>query len=258
MFRELRPDYVFHLAAQASVHLSISSPVETLVNNISGQVNVLEAARKLSTPPKVLTVGSADEYGLIRADEMPVRETNEFRPTSPYSVSKIAQDMLGLQYYLSYQVPVVRVRPFNHLGPRQSDAFVTSSFAKQVAAAELGLGPRVVKVGNLESRRDFTDVRDIVRAYWLALDKGQPGEVYNLGCGQSHRIGEVLESLVAMSTVSISVEVDPQRLRPSDVPDVVCDASRFQQLTGWRPTISFERSLSDLLDYWRAKLRRGV
>ncbi len=257
VFRELRPDYVFHLAAQADVHLSLSSPADTLVNNVAAQVYILEAARKMPTHPRVLVVGSADEYGLVRVDEVPVRETNAFRPTSPYSVSKIAQDMLGLQYFLTYRLPVVRVRPFNHIGPRQSEAFVTSSFAKQIAAAELGLGPNVVKVGNLKARRDFTDVRDIVRAYWLALTVGSPGEVYNLGSGQSRQIAEVLDVLVAKSTVPISVEVDPERLRPMDVPDMVCDASRFRQLTGWQPVVSFEQSLTDLLDYWRAKLKKA-
>ncbi|MGQ9676840.1 MAG: GDP-mannose 4,6-dehydratase [Chloroflexota bacterium] len=258
VFRELRPDYVFHLAAQANVHLSLSSPADTLVNNVTGQLCVLEAARKMATPPRVLTIGSADEYGLVHPDEVPVRETNPLRPTSAYSVSKIAQDMLGLQYFLSYRLPVVRVRPFNHIGPRQSEAFVTSSFAKQIAAAELGLGPTVVKVGNLEARRDFTDVRDMVRAYWLALQHGRPGEVYNLGSGRSRRIREALDLLVSRSRVPITVEVDPERLRPLDVPDVVCDSSLFRSITGWQPTITFEESLADLLDYWRARLRRAV
>lgn len=257
VFRELRPDFVFHLAAQADVHLSLRSPTETLVNNIAAQVCILEAARKMPVQPRVLVVGSADEYGLVSPDEVPVRETNAFRPTSPYSVSKIAQDMLGLQYFLTYHLPVVRVRPFNHIGPRQSEAFVTSSFAKQIAAAEIGLGPAVVKVGNLKARRDFTDVRDMVRAYWLALTVGAPGEVYNIGSGRSHQIAEALDVLVAKSTVPISVEVDPERLRPVDVPDVVCDASRFCQVTGWQPVVSFEQSLSDLLDYWRAKLKKA-
>jgi GDP-4-dehydro-6-deoxy-D-mannose reductase len=257
LFIDWQPDLVFHLAAQAVVHMSWAAPAQTLTSNILPQVYLLEAARALPVAPKVLVVGSGDEYGLVRPDELPVGEGNAFRPTTPYSVSKIAQDMLGYEYFLSHHLPVIRVRPFNHIGPRQSDGFATSSFAKQIAAAELGLGSPVIRVGNLEARRDFTDVRDIVRAYWLALTVGLPGEVYNLGSGRSRRVSDALDVLLTESRVSVTVEKDPLLLRPSDVPDVVCDVSRFHQATGWEPHIPFEQSLIDLLDWWRERLRKA-
>lgn len=251
LFVEAKPDYVFHLAAQAFVPASWADPWSTLENNIRGQLNVLLAAIALGTSPRVLVVGSADEYGLVKPEELPIRESNPLRPNSPYAVSKVSQDMLGYQYFVSHGLPVVRVRPFNHLGPGQSPAFVTSDFAKQIAEAEMGLREPVVCVGNLEARRDFSDVRDIVRGYYLALSKGEPGEVYNLGAERSYAIGEVLNHLVALSKVPLTIEVEPTRLRPSDVPEIIADCTKFRARTGWRAEIPLERSLKDILDYWR-------
>ncbi len=257
LFLEARPDYIFHLAAQAFVPVSWTDPWSTLDNNIRGQLNVLLAAIALGTYPRVLVVGSADEYGIVAAEELPVRETNPLRPNSPYAVSKVAQDMLGYQYYASHKLPVVRVRPFNHIGPGQSPAFVTSDFAKQIAEAEAGLREPVVCVGNLEARRDFSDVRDIVRGYYLALLQGEPGEVYNLGAERSYAIRELLNGLIALSKVSLMVESDPARLRPSDMPEVVADCTKFRSRTHWRVDISLERSLKDILDYWRESIHSG-
>ena len=254
VIRENHPDYVFHLAAQAAPAHSWSDPQQTLVNNTLGQLNVLQAAVAAQLDCRILVVGSGDEYGLVRPTELPVGESNPLRPNNPYAVSKICQDMLGLQYFISHQLPVVRVRPFNHIGPRQSDAFVCSSFARQVAEAEIGLHEPVVKVGNLDARRDFTDVRDMVRAYWLAISQGEPGEVYNIGSGVAWSISDILRSLLDKSRTRIRVEQDPSRLRPSDVPVVCCDFSKFRARTGWEPRFPLEESLAEVLDYWRQRL----
>jgi GDP-4-dehydro-6-deoxy-D-mannose reductase len=256
LFAATRPDYVYHLAAQAFVPASWADPWSTLENNMRGQLNVLLAAIALGTEPRVLVVGSADEYGIVGAGELPIKETNPLRPNSPYAVSKVAQDMLGYQYYASHKLPVVRVRPFNHIGPGQSPAFVASDFAKQIAEAETGLREPVMQVGNLDARRDFSDVRDIVRAYYLAISQGEAGEVYNLGAERSYSIREVLKALLDLSTTPIKVEQDPTRLRPSDVPEIVSDCDKFRSLTGWQAEIPLEQSLSDILDWWRAQVRR--
>jgi len=255
LFAEAKPDYVFHLAAQAFVPASWEDPWSTLENNIRGQLNVLLAAVAIGTLPRVLVVGSVDEYGLIAPEELPIGEDNPLRPNSPYAVSKVAQDMLGYQYYASHGLPVVRVRPCNHIGPGQSPAFVASAFAKQIAEAEAGLREAVVRVGNLEARRDFSDVRDIVRGYYLAASEGEPGEVYVLGAERSYAIRDLLDGLIALSEVPVTVELDPDRLRLSDVPEIVADCTRFRSRTGWRVEIPFEQSLRDILDYWRQSIR---
>jgi len=251
-------DYVFHLAAQAFVPQSWSDPWQTMENNIRSQLNILQILVDSEASPRVLVVGSADEYGMILPDELPVTEDAPLRPYSPYAVSKIAQDMLGYQYFASHGLPVVRVRPFNHIGTRQSPAFVTSDFAKQIAEIEDGhLEPRL-SVGNLEAKRDFTDVRDMVRAYYLALQRGEDGEVYNLGAEKAYSIREVLEALLEMSEAQIDVVQDPSRMRPSDVPVVVSDCSKFRQRTGWRATVDLRDSLRDILDYWREMVKEEM
>jgi GDP-4-dehydro-6-deoxy-D-mannose reductase len=180
-----------------------------------------------------------------------MKETNPLRPLSPYAVSKVAQDLLGYQYFQSYGLPIVRTRGFNHTGPRRGEVFVTSSFAKQIAEVEKGKREPVIFVGNLDAQRDFNDVRDIVVAYWLSLEKGEPGEVYNIGSGVARTVREVLDILLSLSKVKVRVEVDPARLRPSDVPILLADSSKFVGRTGWKPRIPFEQTLRDLLDYWR-------
>lgn len=251
---EIAPTHVFHLAAQSHVPTSHTDGGATLINNIVGQTNLLDACRALERPPLILIVASGEEYGRAKPEQMPLREDCPLNPTSPYAVSKIAQDYLGLQYFTSYGLPVVRVRPFNHIGPGQSDRFVVPAFAHQIARIEAGQQAPIVRVGNLEARRDFVDVRDVVRAYYLALTRGEPGEVYNIGGGAVVSIGEVLELLLSLSSTAITVEPNPDLLRPSDVPLFVADSTRLHEATGWEPTIPFVRSLQDILAWWRAQL----
>ena len=252
---QAQPDYVFHLAAQAFVPLSWRDPWQTIANNIRAQLNILQTLANSGVKPRVLTVGSADEYGMITPDELPITEATPLRPYSPYAVSKIAQDMLGYQYYVSHDLPVVRVRPFNHIGPRQSPAFVTSDFAKQIAEIEAGLQEPQIHVGNLDAKRDFTDVRDMVRGYYLALELGEIGDVYNLAAERAYSIRQLLDMFLAMSEIEIEVVPDAARLRPSDVPVVLGDCSKFRQRTGWQASIRLQESLGDILDYWRERIR---
>ena len=255
LLADTAPDYIFHLAAQAAPALSIADPSGTLITNIVSQVNILQGCLSAKLDPVILVVGSGDEYGLVARSDLPVTETTPLRPTNPYAVSKIAQDMLGLQYFLSDKLRCVRVRPFNHIGPRQSDAFVVASFARQIAEAEAGLRSPVVHVGNLDTARDFTDVHDMVRAYWLAVRLCTPGEVYNIGSGHAYAIRDILHKLIAMSRVPLSIAIDPAKLRPTDVPEVRSDSTRFTQATGWRPTIPIEQTLRDVLAYWRERVK---
>jgi len=256
LIAEVRPALVFHLAAQSFVPISWQHPWMTFEQNVHGQVNVLQAVAQQELDARVLVVGSNEEYGLIRPEHLPVDEETPLWPASPYGVSKVAQDLMGWQYFRSYDIPVVRVRPFNHIGPRQGDRFVAPAFARQIAEAEVGMREATLRVGNLTAVRDFTDVRDMVRAYWLTLTCGQPGEVYNIGSGQGRSIDDLLGGLLALSSVEFTVEQDPARMRPSDVPESVCDASRLRAATGWQPEISFEQSLHDILADWRERVRQ--
>jgi GDP-4-dehydro-6-deoxy-D-mannose reductase len=250
----IRPDKVFHLAAQSFVPTSWKMPAETFAINALGQINLFEALIDLKLNPKFQIAGSSEEYGMVYAHEVPMKETNYLRPLSPYAVSKVAQDLLGYQYHQSYGLQTVRTRGFNHTGPRRGDVFVTSNFAKQVAEIEKGLKPPVIHVGNLEAKRDFTDVRDMVRAYWLATEKCEAGDVYNIGSGTAYVMQDMLDMLLGMSKVKVKVEVDPARLRPSDVPILLADASKFMSATGWKPRIPFATTLKDLLNYWRERV----
>jgi len=250
---EVRPDRIFHLAAQSFVPTSWTCPAETFAINAGGQINLFEAVLDLGLSPKIQVAGSSEEYGLVNSDEVPMKESNPLRPLSPYAVSKVAQDLLGWQYFKSYGLRVVRTRGFNHTGPRRGEVFICSNFAKQIAEVEKKKRSPVLYVGNLEAKRDFTDVRDMVRAYWLCLEKGEEGEVYNIGTGKTYSIREILDLLVSMSRVQVKVEVDPSRLRPSDVPVLLSDSSKFRELTGWEPRIPLEESLHDLLTYWRER-----
>lgn len=249
--REVSPDRVFHLAAQSFVPTSWTAPEETLTTNVIGQLNLLEALRRFRPDARLQVACSSEEYGLVRPDEVPITEDNPLRPLSPYGVSKVAQDLLGYQYHASYGLHVVRTRAFNHTGPRRGEVFATSSFAKQIAEIEAGLKPPVLLCGNLDARRDFTDVRDMVRAYWLALDRCEPGEAYVIASGTAPTMREVLDLLLGLARCPVEVRVDPERLRPSDVPILVGDASKFRTRTGWEPEIPFTKTLADLLDYWR-------
>lgn len=250
----IRPDFIFHLAAQSFVPSSWTAPADTLSSNIIGQTNLFEACRALKLDPVIQIACSSEEYGLVLPDEVPIKETNPLRPLSPYAVSKVSQDFLGYQYFQSYGLKAIRTRGFNHTGPRRGDVFVTSNFARQIASIELGLRPPVIRVGNLEAVRDFTDVRDMVRAYWLAVNHGRPGEVYNIATGTGITIQELLDRLLAMAQVEVTVEVDPDRLRPSDVEILIGDSSKFRADTGWEPQVPFDQTLRDILDYWRERL----
>ncbi|QQR74203.1 MAG: GDP-mannose 4,6-dehydratase [Holophagales bacterium] len=251
-----RPDAIFHLAAQSFVPTSWNAPTETLTSNVVGQTNIFEAVRALGLDPAIQIACSSEEYGLVLPHETPIKETNPLRPLSPYAVSKVAQDYLGYQYFQSYGIKAIRTRGFNHTGPRRGEVFVTSNFAKQVAEIEAGLNPPVMRVGNLDAVRDFTDVRDMVRAYWLATQRAKPGEVYNIATGSGITIRAMLDKLLALAKVEVKVETDPARLRPSDVEVLIGDSSKFRADTGWEPRIPFDTTLADLLDYWRVRTAR--
>ncbi|MBD3309202.1 NAD-dependent epimerase/dehydratase family protein [candidate division KSB3 bacterium] len=252
VIKDIRPDRIFHLAAQSFVPTSWISPADSLNTNILGQLNVFEAVRSLDINPWIQIACSSEEYGMVYENEVPIKETNPLRPLSPYAVSKVSQDMMGYQYSKSYGMKIIRTRGFNHTGPRRGDVFVCSDFAKQIVDIEKQKRPPVIRVGNLDAKRDFTDVRDMVRAYWLSLDRHcEPGEVYNIASGTTYPIHEVLEKLLAMTDVKIRIEQDPARLRPSDVQILQGDYSKFHAATGWNPTIPFDQTLQDILEYWR-------
>jgi len=251
---EIKPDWIFHLAAQSFVPTSWLCPAETFAINSIGQINLFEAVLSLGLDPRIQIAGSSEEYGHVNSDEVPMKETNPLRPLSPYAVSKVAQDFLGWQYFKSYGLKAVRTRGFNHTGPRRGDVFICSNFAKQIVEIEKGKRKPVILVGNLEAKRDFTDVRDTVRAYWMSLEKGEPGDVYNIGFGKTYAMKEILNKLFSLSSVEMTVEVDPERLRPSDVPVLLSDSSKFRAQTGWEPKIPLEQTLADLLNYWRKRV----
>ena len=253
---EHKPDVIFHLAAQSYVPFSFSSPVATLNTNVIGTCNLLEAIKELKLAsdydPIVHVCSSSECYGQVRKDEIPITEDVPLRPASPYAVSKVAEDMLGYQYWLSWGIKTLRTRMFTHTGPRRGEPFVVSNFAKQIASIEAGLAPPVIKVGNLESVRTFIDVRDAVRAYWLLVTKCTPGEIYNIGGVETMKIGEMLNMLLGLSSIkNIKIEVDPNRLRPSDVTLQIPSTEKFYKETGWKPEIKFEQTMKDTLDYWR-------
>jgi GDP-4-dehydro-6-deoxy-D-mannose reductase len=254
LLRDVRPDRIFHLAAQSYVPMSWLAPGETLTGNVEGQLNLFEAMRDLGLPARVHIAGSSEEYGLVHPDELPIREEHPLRPLSPYAVSKVTQDLLAYQYWRSYRLHVVRTRAFNHTGPRRGEVFVTSNFARQVAEIEKGRREPIVWVGNLESVRDFTDVRDMVRAYWLALEQGEPGDVYNICSGRGYSARQVLEILLDLARVKVELREDPARMRPSDVTLLLGDCTKFHKTTGWKPTIAFEITLKDLLEHWRQRV----
>jgi GDP-4-dehydro-6-deoxy-D-mannose reductase len=252
--RTIRPDWIFHLAAQSFVPTSWTAPTQTLEVNIIGQVNLFEAMVDLGlTSTRFLVVGSSEEYGLVHPSETPITEENPLRPLSPYAVSKVAQDYLGYQYFRSYGIQAVRTRAFNHGGPRRGEVLLPSDWARQISQIEKGLKEPVVEVGNLDSVRDFTDVRDIVRGYWLALERCEPGEVYNIGTGNAPTVREILDKLLGWSDAAIEVRPIPEKMRPSDVEILVCDSSKFRAATGWEPQISLDTMLRDTLDYWRER-----
>ncbi|MBI5620970.1 GDP-mannose 4,6-dehydratase [Candidatus Gottesmanbacteria bacterium] len=250
----IKPDYIFHLAAQSFVPTSWVSPSVTLEVNIVGSANLFEAVRQAGIDSVIQIACSSEEYGLVHENELPIKETNPLRPLSPYAVSKVAMDYLGYQYYQSYKVRIIRTRGFNHTGPRRGETFAESNFAKQIALIEKGKQDPIIRVGNLEAKRDYTDVRDMVRAYVLAVEKCDPGDVYNVAAGNAIRIGDMLNLLLSYSKVNVEVKEDPSRMRPSDVPVLIGDNTKFVLKTGWKPEIPFEKTMEDLLNYWRERV----
>ncbi|HLD24532.1 MAG TPA: GDP-mannose 4,6-dehydratase [Patescibacteria group bacterium] len=250
----IKPDYIFHLAAQSFVPTSWGSPAVTLEVNIVGSANVFESVRQAGIDPVIQIACSSEEYGLVHPEEVPIKETNPLRPLSPYAVSKLAMDYLGYQYFESYKMKIIRTRGFNHTGPRRGDTFAESTFAKQIALIEKGKQEPVIYVGNLEASRDYTDVRDMVRAYLLAVEKCDSGEVYNIATGKAIKIADVLSMMLEMSKVKVEIKQDPKRMRPSDVPILIGDSSKFVVKTGWKPEIPFTKTAQDLLNYWRERV----
>lgn len=246
-----QPDFIFHLAAQSSVAASWADPASTLQINAGGAIQLLEALRAEHLSPRILLVGSGEQYGLVRPEENPIREEAAFRPISPYGVSKSAQDLFGYQYYMTYKLPVLRVRPFNSFGPQQTETFVVADFARQIALIEQGEIEPVLTVGNLQAQRDFLPVEDVVRAFLAIAQRGHPGQAYNIGSSRAYSIREILDILLAHSTMPIEIRQDPARLRPSDIPLLVADTSRLRAHTGWEPAINLEHALKQTLNYWR-------
>lgn len=252
---EVSPNVIYHLAGWADVGGSWKAPVEAFRANAEGTLNVLTAATEAGVE-RVVAVSSADVYGIVAPGELPLTEDSPLRPASPYAASKVAADYLGLQAWLGRGLPVLRVRAFNHLGPGQTDKFVAPALASRVARAELE-GGRVLKVGDLSARRDFTDVRDVVRAYRLLAEKGEPGQVYNVCSGVDLAVADLADQLVAQARVPLRLEVDPDLLRPVELPVLRGSHQRLTDATGWEPEIPISQTLTDLLEDWRARLARG-
>lgn len=257
LVERLRPDAVFHLAAMPSVAKSWEDPWSTYRVNVLGQVNLMEAIRRAGLKASVHVACSSEEYGKVQPSEMPMKEDLPFSPCSHYAVSKVAQEALGLMYFQAFSWRVLVTRGFNQAGPGQSSDFVISSFARQIAQIEAGLCEPVIKVGNLDARRDFMDVRDTVRAYRMIMERGLAGSSYNVCSGRARSIAEILEMLLGLSPAGIKVERDPMRQRPSDIPLLQGDNDKLRRETGWEPTLDIEATLRDTLDYWREHLMGG-
>jgi len=257
VFRSFPADLVFHLAAQSFVPTSYLAPADTMETNVVGTVNLLEAVRLSGISPVIHICSSSEVYGQVEPDDVPIREETPLRPVSPYAVSKVGEDMAAFMYFKAYGLKTIRSRMFTHSGPRRGEVFVDSFFARQLALIEAGRQEPVLRVGNLDSVRTFADVRDTVRAYWLLSQKCPPGEVYNIGGTTTMTIRQMLDMLLAMTTYRgrIEVRVDPALVRPADVTLQVPCVDKFVAATGWKPEIPYEKTLRDMLDYWRAAVR---
>lgn len=253
IIKRIRPEYIIHLAAQSSVSYSWKEPAQTFSINLIGTVNVLEAIRIAGIKPRILLIGSSEEYGIVGPDELPIKESRNINPDNPYAISKASQETVAKLYEKIYDIHIIMVRAFNHIGPRQSPMFVISDFAKQIAEIEKDLHEPVIRVGNLEVSRDFTDVRDIVKSYWELVRNGKRAEIYNIGSGTGYSLKSLLYKMISMSNMNIDVMVDPDKFRPADVPEIYADISKIKNHIQWQPQISMDTSLADILDYWRAK-----
>lgn len=248
---ECRPEFIFHLAAQSSVAVSWDNPVKTIATNLNGTINLLEAVRKINHNTKVLLVSSGEVYGPVRKDETPISEGKMPYPQNPYAVSKLTQELFGLQYYKAYNIPIYICRPFNHTGPGQNTGYVVPDFCKQIVDIEHGQSEPVIRVGNLSAERDISDVRDVIEAYWLIVKRGRPGTIYNIGAGKPVAIQYILDYLLNNANLDIAVKTDKARFRPIDVPIISCDYSKLRRETGWEPAYKIETTLTDTLNYWR-------
>lgn len=248
---QARPDLIVHLAAQSSVAASWKDPLETLRVNAEATIHLFEALRSEHLMPRIVLVGSGEQYGMIRPEDNPIREECPFRPANPYAVSKAVQDLYGYQYFVAYGLPILRARPFNHFGPRQTATFVIANFARQIALIEAEKAEPVLSVGNLQAQRDFLPVEDVVAAYLAIAEQGRPGEAYNIGSGKARSIRAILDLLLTFAGRSIELREDPARLRPVDVPLLEADTSRLRADTHWEPTVQFEVALQRTLNYWR-------
>lgn len=257
VINKVKPDRVFHLAATSFVRSSWDQPADVITNNVVAQINLFEALLRHSPQAKVQIACSSEQFGKVEPHEVPISEENPLRPISPYAVSKCAQESLAYQYFQSYGLHTIITRTFNHTGPRRTDSFVESSFAKQVVEIEAGLRAPIIYHGNLDSVRDYTDARDVAEAYWVAVDKCDPGEPYNICSNMRVTIGELLQMFISQSTFSgkIDTAVDPARLRPSDVTLLYGDSTKFRQKTNWEPKFTLDVTMGDLLAAWRHKIR---
>ena len=253
----LQPREIYHLAAQSSAAVSWKMPLQTMDVNVKGTINILESMRGLSHSPRILLVGSGEEYGAVRPEELPISEDLAPNPANVYAITKATQTMLGKLYASAYGLDIVMTRSFNHIGPGQSDTFAVPSFCKQIAEIESGRAAPTIKVGNLSAKRDFTDVRDVVRAYSLLLEKGKSGEVYNVGSGTATSLQDILDNLLSLTPVHIDVKQDPDRMRPVDVPIIVADISKLKHATGWAPKYTITATLKDIIEYWRGTISKG-
>ena len=251
LLKKVKPDCIFHLAAESSVASSWKSPINILNNNVLSQINIFEAVRELELSTRIIVAGSSEEYGLINESDLPVNENCCFNPLSTYAVSKISQDMLGYQYYKSYNMDIVRVRSFNLTGPGRPPTYALSSFAYQIAEIEKKKSKNIISVGNLDVKRDYTDVRDAVKGYYKIALEAKPGEVYNLCSGKAYNLKDLLNILISFSTTKVNIEIDKSKYRPSDLPIMLGDNTKIKTEIGWIPEIDIHTSLKDLLDYWR-------
>ena len=251
VIQKVKPDYVYHLAGQSAVGLSWQQPVMTVSVNVNGTINLLEAIRKQDKHCRTLIIGSSDQYGPVTPEMCPIQEDSSLNPVSPYGISKCTQEQMAQLYVRAYAMDIVMVRDFNHIGPMQGINFVIADFASKIVAIEKG-AEAILKVGNLEAYRDFTDVRDIVNGYTMLMKKGHSGEVYNIGSGKSIKIQTILDILLNLATTKIKVEVDSDKLRPLDIPKIECDNSKIKDHTGWTIANDIHQTLKDTLDYWRS------
>lgn len=254
LITRVQPDWIFHLAASANVHKSFETPWATLENNLRAQLNVIQGCLRANVAPRILVISSGEVYGVEQPTDHPTREDAPLRPANPYAVSKVAQDMLALQYFLSNHLPIIRARPFNHLGPGQALGFIAPDIARQVAAIETGAQKPLIRCGSLTNERDFTDVRDIVHAYTLLIEHGIAGEVYNVSSGQTCTIRDLVDKILKLSTIPIEIESTANFIRSSGVSKSWGDPTRLRQATGWRQEIPLEQTLLDVLNDWRKRV----